>query len=249
MLYKVFDFADKEVHEVMVPRPEVVAISVTLPTEEALAALLESPYTRYPVYRESLDEIVGILHVRDLFSRSARPRDRAGGDRAASPSRLHRPGDEGSRARSWPSSASRISTWRSSSTSTAPCRGSSRSRTSSRRSSVRSRTSSTCPDESVERIDDTHIRIDGTFPIDDFNEQFGTEIEVEDYHTMAGIVFGEIGRAPEVGDEVTIDGLDAAGDRDRGLPHSAAGSRVPREAPRTGAGGGVACFRSSVPAR
>src|SRR5215204_814826 len=68
MLYKVFDFADKEVHEVMVPRPEVVAISISLPTEEALAALLESPYTRYPVYRESLDEIAGILHVRDLFS-------------------------------------------------------------------------------------------------------------------------------------------------------------------------------------
>ncbi len=63
------------------------------------------------------------------------------------------------------------------------------------------------PDESVERIDETHIRIDGTFPIDDFNEQFGTEIEIEDYHTMAGIVFGALGRAPEVGDEVTIDGL------------------------------------------
>jgi putative hemolysin len=63
------------------------------------------------------------------------------------------------------------------------------------------------PDESIERIDDTHIRIDGTFPIDDFNEQFDTEIGVEDYHTMAGMVFGEIGRAPEVGDEVMTDGL------------------------------------------
>jgi putative hemolysin len=63
------------------------------------------------------------------------------------------------------------------------------------------------PDESVERIDDTHIRIDGTFPIDDFNEQFGTELEVEDYHTMAGLVFGELGRAPTVGDESEVDGL------------------------------------------
>ena len=63
------------------------------------------------------------------------------------------------------------------------------------------------PDESIERIDETHIRIDGTFPIDDFNEQFGTELEVEDYHTMAGIVFGALGRAAEVGDEVQIDGL------------------------------------------
>ena len=51
MLYKVFDFADKEVSTVMVPRPEVVALSVELPPEEALAAMIESPYTRYPVYR------------------------------------------------------------------------------------------------------------------------------------------------------------------------------------------------------
>ena len=67
MLYKVFDFGDKEVSAVMVPRPEVVAISVNLPSEEALQAVLESPYTRYPVYSESLDDIVGVLHIRDLI--------------------------------------------------------------------------------------------------------------------------------------------------------------------------------------
>src|SRR6478752_2739357 len=66
MLYKVFDFADKEVADVMVPRPEVVALSVDLPPAEALEIVLDSPYTRYPVYRDSLDEIVGILHIRDL---------------------------------------------------------------------------------------------------------------------------------------------------------------------------------------
>src|SRR5581483_9937096 len=63
MLYNVFDFADKEVSDVMVPRPEVVALSIDLPPEECLKAAVESPYTRYPVYRGSLDEIVGILHV------------------------------------------------------------------------------------------------------------------------------------------------------------------------------------------
>jgi putative hemolysin len=68
MVYKVFDFADKEVHEVMVPRPQVVALSVDLPVQECLAAVVDSPYTRYPVYRGSLDDILGILHVRDLFS-------------------------------------------------------------------------------------------------------------------------------------------------------------------------------------
>ena len=68
MIYKVFDFAEKEVHDVMVPRPEVVGVSVELPPQECLAAVIDSPYTRYPAYRGSLDEIVGILHVRDLFS-------------------------------------------------------------------------------------------------------------------------------------------------------------------------------------
>src|ERR671934_65024 len=53
------------------------------------------------------------------------------------------------------------------------------------------------PDESVEQLGDGRIRIDGTFPIDDFNEQFQSELPVEDYHTIAGFVFGLLGRAPE----------------------------------------------------
>src|SRR5207248_10264283 len=63
------------------------------------------------------------------------------------------------------------------------------------------------PDESVEQVDEDTIRIDGTFPIDDFNEQFRTELPVEDYHTIAGFVFGQLGRAPERGDEVSHDGM------------------------------------------
>jgi putative hemolysin len=63
------------------------------------------------------------------------------------------------------------------------------------------------PDESVEKLPDGRVRIDGTFPIDDFNEQFGVELPVEDYHTMAGFVFGALGRAPGPGDEVDHEGL------------------------------------------
>ena len=84
------------------------------------------------------------------------------------------------------------------------------------------------PDESVERIDETHIRIDGTFPIDDFNEQFGTELEVEDYHTMAGYVFGAA--RPRAGGRRRGDDRRArpARGRDRGLADPAARGRVPR---------------------
>src|SRR5438067_2004445 len=62
------------------------------------------------------------------------------------------------------------------------------------------------PDESVERLPNGKMRIDGTFPIDDFNEQFDRRLPIEDYHTVGGFVFGLLGRAPEVGDEVSHDG-------------------------------------------
>ena len=63
------------------------------------------------------------------------------------------------------------------------------------------------PDESFEQVDDRTIRVDGTFPIDDFNERFDVGMPDEDYHTLAGFVFGQLGRAPEAGDEVEWNGL------------------------------------------
>src|SRR5438477_512140 len=63
------------------------------------------------------------------------------------------------------------------------------------------------PDETVERIDDDTIRVDGTFPIDDFNEQFGADLPQDDYHTIAGFVFGRLGRTAGPGDTVTNDGI------------------------------------------
>jgi putative hemolysin len=63
------------------------------------------------------------------------------------------------------------------------------------------------PDETVERVDNDTIRIDGTFPIDDFNEQFKCDLPDDDFHTVAGFVFGLLGRTAEPGDEVSHDGL------------------------------------------
>jgi putative hemolysin len=206
MLYKVFDFADKEVHEVMVPRPEVVAISISLPSEEALTALLESPYTRYPVYRESLDEIAGILHVRDLFS--------ALHDRGIAQVQLEELLRPAYIVPETKDLAALLAEFRDQNQHMAivvdeygAMQGIATLEDLLEEIVGEIEDEFDLPDESVERIDDNRIRIDGTFPIDDFNEQFGTELEVEDYHTMAGFVFGLLGRAPAVNDEVTNDGL------------------------------------------
>src|SRR5439155_19307221 len=63
------------------------------------------------------------------------------------------------------------------------------------------------PDESVEQLPDGRLGIHGTFPIDDFNERFDRALPLEDYHTVAGFVFGRLGRAAKVGDEVVHDGV------------------------------------------
>ena len=206
MLYKVFDFADKEVSDVMVPRPEVVAISIALPPEEALKAVLESPFTRYPIYRESLDDIAGVLHIRDLIE-AMHDRGIVSVDMEA----LVRPAYMVPETKDL---GALLTEFR---------------RTNQHMAIVIDEYGSMegivtledlleeivgeiedefdLPDETIERIDDRTIRIDGTFPIDDFNEEFKADLPQEDYHTVAGFVFGELGRAAEKGDEVLHDGM------------------------------------------
>jgi CBS domain containing-hemolysin-like protein len=206
MLYKVFDFADKEASDVMVPRPEVVALSIDLPPEQALEAVMDSPYTRYPVYRESLDDVVGILHVRDLFS-GLRER----GMHDVKIEEIVRPAHIVPETKDL---AALLAEFR---------------RTNQHMAIVVDEYGDMegivtledlleeivgeiedefdLPDESVEQVDDDTVKIDGTFPIDDFNERFHTSLPDEDYHTVAGFVFGLLGRQPEVGDDVAHDGL------------------------------------------
>src|SRR3954471_17629912 len=68
MLHKVFEFADKDAADVMVPRPDVVALPLEMPVPAMLRTMLDNPYPRYPVFESDLDDILGILHVRDLFA-------------------------------------------------------------------------------------------------------------------------------------------------------------------------------------
>jgi magnesium and cobalt exporter, CNNM family len=207
MLYNVFDFADKEVSDVMVPRPEVGALAVDMPPEECLKAAVESPYTRYPVYRGSLDDILGILHVRDLF----RAAEESGGIANVKIEALVRPAHIVPETKDL---AALLREFR---------------RTKEHMAIVVDEYGAMegivtledlleeivgeiedefdLPDESVEQVDDKRIRIHGTFTIDDFNEEFHVDLPQEDYNTVGGFVFGELGHAPHEGDDIEYDGL------------------------------------------
>jgi putative hemolysin len=72
MLDKVFDFGDRPVREVMVPRPEVVSIEQGSKLTDFLALYAESPLSRFPVYQENMDNVVGILSVKDVLMAQAK---------------------------------------------------------------------------------------------------------------------------------------------------------------------------------
>jgi CBS domain containing-hemolysin-like protein len=206
MIDKVFVFGDKDVADVMVAKPDVAAVSIDVPPEEALAVVLDSPYTRYPVYRESLDDIAGVLHVRDLFS-AIHDRGLAEVDLEA----LLRPAYVVPETKDL---ASLLQEFR---------------KTNSHFAVVVDEYGAMVgiatledlleeivgeiedefdvPEEQVEQVNEDTYRVDGMFSIDDFNERFGTELPDEDFHTVAGFVFGQLGRAPEPGDDVSYDGM------------------------------------------
>jgi CBS domain containing-hemolysin-like protein len=64
------DFAETLVRQVMVPRTEIVAIPDDSTVEGVVQLLRQSPFTRLPVYREDLDHIVGVVHVKDVVGAS-----------------------------------------------------------------------------------------------------------------------------------------------------------------------------------
>ena len=70
MLHNMFKFSDLMAKQVMNPRTDMICIPNDISYEELTAFALENQYTRYPVYEENIDKILGFIHVKDLYSLS-----------------------------------------------------------------------------------------------------------------------------------------------------------------------------------
>lgn len=68
LIQNVFDFDNRIVRQVMVPRLRVSGLNVNITVEEAMKSVLKEGYSRYPVYEGSMDEIIGIVHSKDIVS-------------------------------------------------------------------------------------------------------------------------------------------------------------------------------------
>ena len=70
MLHNMFKFSDLMAKQVMNPRTDMICVPNDISYEELTAFALENQYTRYPVYEENIDKILGFVHVKDLYSLS-----------------------------------------------------------------------------------------------------------------------------------------------------------------------------------
>jgi CBS domain containing-hemolysin-like protein len=204
MLYKVFDFAETEADQVMVPRPDVVGLPVALTPAEALGRALEQPFTRYPVYGEDLDDIVGVLHIRHLYGAIH------GGTTSGDLHPLLR-------------TAPLVPETKKLDELLAEFR-----RSKTHMAVVVDEYGSTVgivtledvleeivgdiadefdlPDRQVIRLGPDRLRIAAGYSIEEFNERFARRLPVEDYTTVGGFVFGELGRPARPGDAVEAEG-------------------------------------------
>jgi CBS domain containing-hemolysin-like protein len=69
VVQELLDFGELTAGEVMVPRVRVVGLEVGTPFEEVVRIVGEHPHTRYPIYQDDLDHIIGMVHIKDLFRR------------------------------------------------------------------------------------------------------------------------------------------------------------------------------------
>ena len=66
MIFNIIEFNDTEVGKIMTPRTEIVGVDINAGYDEVFRVFKENQYSRIPVYQNSLDEIVGVLHLKDL---------------------------------------------------------------------------------------------------------------------------------------------------------------------------------------
>ncbi|WP_310534343.1 hemolysin family protein [Novosphingobium sp.] len=74
MMRNLLHFSEHDADDVAIPRREIVAVPTSLTWEELVAAFAEHGHSRMPVYRETLDEVKGMIHIKDVFPFLAGPK-------------------------------------------------------------------------------------------------------------------------------------------------------------------------------
>jgi putative hemolysin len=201
LLHNVFEFASREAADVMVPAPDVVWLDAGLLPEAALDEVAAKPFSRYPVGRGSLDHLAGIVHVRDLVAAARSEPTRPIGELAEPAPVVPATKDLGALLRELREQRRHMAVVADEYGGTA---GIVTLEDILEEIVGEIEDEYDLPDDTLERLDATTLRVAGSMTIDDFNEAVGTDLPQDGARTLAGLVFNALGRRPVTGDEVAI---------------------------------------------
>ena len=204
LIANIFDFSERDVGQLMTPRPRVVGLSVDSTREDLGALIREGQHSRFPVFEGDLDHIVGLLHIKDFIRQQMQPEQPSHFDLRSLVRRAPRV-PEGMAAERLLESFKRLKV---------------------HMAVVMDEFGGTAgivtledlleevvgevQDEfdqetpPVQRVDDNVLLVRGDVLLDDLNEHHGFDLSSETSDTVAGLLLDELGRPPEVGDEATL---------------------------------------------
>ena len=209
MISAVMELGERRVHEVMVPRVDMVAVPATVTLSELIDVIVQEGHSRIPVYEDSIDNIVGILYAKDLLP-YLKGRDHPPDLRSLLRTPLYVPeslgiddllhelqrrkvhiaivGDEYGGTAGLVTIEDLIE------------------------EIVGEIQDEYDPAEEpmLEKISDSEARIDGRASVDDLAEFFDLRLsadDIEEYDTVGGLVYHHVGGVPQVGDHVQVDGI------------------------------------------
>jgi len=206
MLEAVFELEERRAREIMVPRPGVVTLPAGIPLDELFSVAARGNHTRYPVHEDdSTDRIVGAVHIGDVM----RAVEAEGLEARVTARDLlrevlvvpeNRAIDEILKdlQRQKMEMAIVIDEW-----------GSFEGVLTVEDiveeiiGEIRDEVDEEEP--TLRKLPDGFYSVDGHAPLTEVNKVLGSELESEDFDTIGGLVFGHLGRAPEVGDEIVLD--------------------------------------------
>jgi CBS domain containing-hemolysin-like protein len=205
MLHAIFDFGQTLVRHVMVPRTEMVAVQEDIDLESLLELATEQPYSKFPVYSDNLDHILGIVHLKDLLQAATLPVKAPDTAREIMREAIYVP------------ETARISTllslFRSRQQHIAivldEYGGTAGVVTlSDLLEEIVGEVNDPFADEpDILALPDGSALVDGLTPIDEVNEHFNLMLSDPHYDTLAGFMLGKLERLAQVGDKVIVDGV------------------------------------------
>lgn len=210
LVRSIFDLRDTEIREIMVPRVDLRGLEVETSFDDAEAFAVEQPFTRLPVWEQSQDRILGILHTKDLLVARAR-------SETPTVRQLLRP------VHFLPESKSvdeALQEFREQSVHLAVVvdeyggtAGIVTMEDILEEIVGEIRDEFDVEGERIRIVDERRVILDPRIDLDDLNEELGLQLPAEDSDTLGGFLYSELGRVPSRGDTVEYDGLHFTIDR------------------------------------